>query len=101
VRGASSGGDLKLCIRVNGSRSGEQSGGVCVPVVDVVAVRGRLAECGLQSRSSNRLGGGISCLPMREQPRRGGRASTVLEGCLLQLLSGMRLMIETGHPMLC
>jgi hypothetical protein len=82
VRDASSGGDLKLCIRVNGSRSVEQSGGVCVPVVDVVAGRGRLGECGLQSRSSDRLGGGISCLPMREQPRCGGRASTFLEGCL-------------------
>ena len=37
--------------RVNGSRSVEQSGGVCVPVVDVVAGRGRLGECGLQSHS--------------------------------------------------
>jgi hypothetical protein len=55
VRDASSGGDLKLCIRVNGSRSVEQSGGVCVPVVDVVAGRGRLESAGYKVAAATGL----------------------------------------------
>lgn len=92
VRGASSGGDLKLYIRVNGSRLVEQSGGVCVPVVDVVAGRGCPLSAGFKVQQRN----STPSMDFRERPRCGRRASTFLEACLRSLYTahGKRLTVD-------